>query len=302
VVTQVPRFFDTHVHFWNLDAQGLSYEWLQPGVEYPLLGRLDRIRAPLYDARAFQAETRFANVGGLVLVEAEAAGQGQDPVRETRWFAEEAAALDIPVGIVIHTDLSDDQAAAALARHCESPEVRGVRDRTNPDKLRDSRFRRGYALLARFGLVYDLDCLWEHLASARALAEAIPDVTLVVEHVAFPQERNDEYFRAWRGGMSDVAGAPNTVCKISGLGMGDPRWTVETLRPWVEQAIESFTPSRCFFGTNWPVDRMYSSYDALVNAYATLVSGYSVDERDAMLFDNAARIYRLPARVHQGVR
>jgi predicted TIM-barrel fold metal-dependent hydrolase len=295
------RFFDTHVHFWNLDAPGLTYEWLQPGVEYPLLGRLDRIRAPLYDASAFSAETRFSNIGGLVLVEAEAAGPGQDSVLETRWYAQQASALDIPVGIVIRTDLSSDRADVELARHCASAGVRGVRDSTNAEKLLDLSFRRGYARLADYGLVYDLDCVWEHLASARRLAEAVPDVTLVVEHVAFPQERSDAYFRAWRGGMSEVAKAPNAVCKISGLGMGDPRWTIDSLRPWVEQVVESFSPARCFFGTNWPVDRMYSSYDALVNAYTTLVSGYSAGERSAMLFDNAARIYRLPARVQEGV-
>lgn len=290
----MPRFFDTHVHFWDLDAKDLSYEWLQPGVEYPLLGRLDRLRVPLYDAKAFEAETRFADVGGLVLVEAEAAGPGQDPVLETKWFTQQAAQLEIPVGIVIHTDLSSGDAEAELARHCESPLVRGVRDRTNPEKLMDAHFRHGYRLLARHGLVYDLDSLYDHLESARKLAEAIPEVTLVVEHVAFPQERTDDYFRAWSKAMSEIAGAPNAVCKISGLGMGDQRWTVDSLRPWIEHVIEVFSPNRCFFGTNWPVDRMYSSYDALVTAYARLIRGYSEAEQSAMFFDNAARVYRLP--------
>jgi predicted TIM-barrel fold metal-dependent hydrolase len=290
-----PPFNDTHVHLWNLDAPDLSYEWLQAGVEYPLLGRLDRIRAPLYDARAFRAESRFAGVGGVILVEAEAARKDEDPVVETQWLAHEASLLGIPAGIVVHTDLSDSQVDAALERHCATGFARGVRDFTNPDKLMDAGFRRGYARLARYGLVYDLDSVWDHLASARKLAEAYPDVTMVVEHVAFPQERTDDYFRVWQRAMSDVAGAPNAVCKISGLGMGDPDWTPDSLRPWVEHAILSFGATRCFFGTNWPVDRMYSSYDALIAAYDALISGCSSEERSALFFDNAARVYRTPS-------
>ena len=287
-----PLFYDTHVHLWNLDAPDLSYEWLQAGVEYPLLGRLDRIRAPLYDARAFRAESRFAGVGGVILVEAEAAGKDEDPVVETQWLAHEASLLGVPAGIVVHTALNAPDVDAALERHCATGLARGVRDFTSPDKLMDAAFRRGYARLARYGLVYDLDSVWDHLASARNLAEAYPDVTLVVEHVAFPQERTDDYFRVWQRAMSDVASAPNAVCKISGLGMGDPDWTPESLRPWVEHAILSFGPERCFFGTNWPVDRMYSSYDALVAAYDALLSGCSSAERSALFFDNAARVYR----------
>jgi predicted TIM-barrel fold metal-dependent hydrolase len=180
----------------------------------------------------------------------------------------------------------------ALERHCESELVRGVRDFTDAEKLLDGRFRRGYSALAKYGLVYDLDCVWEHLVNARKLAEAYPGVVLVIEHDAFPARRDDEYFTAWRGAMSDVAQAENAVCKISGLGMGDNKWTPGSLRPWVEHAIDSFGVSRCFFGTNWPVDRLYSSYDPLIAAYDLLVSGFSDSERASLFYGNAARVYR----------
>lgn len=289
------KFFDTHVHFWDLDAEGFAYEWLRPGVEYPVLGRLDRLRVPLYDAEAYDAETRFANVAAVILVEAEATSRAVDSVMETRWFTEQAAKLPMPAGIVVYADLSAEDVEEQLARHGESALVRGVRDRTNPEKLLDKRFQRGYKALAAHQLVYDLDSVWEHLSSARQLAESVPEVTLVVEHVAFPQERSSKYFRSWAEGMAEVAKAPNAVVKISGLGMGDPRWTLESLAPWVEHAIQCFGPGRSFFGTNWPVDRMYSSYDALINAYAELIAGYSKEEQHAMFIENASRIYRTPA-------
>jgi predicted TIM-barrel fold metal-dependent hydrolase len=93
--------------------------------------------------------------------------------------------------------------------------------------------------------------------------------------------------------MTEAAGAPNTVVKISGLGMCDPRWTVDSIRPWVEACIEAFGVERSFFGTNWPVDRLYSSYGDVVDAYAELVAGYSEPEQTALFSGNAERIFRI---------
>ena len=81
--------------------------------------------------------------------------------------------------------------------------------------------------------------------------------------------------------------------KISGLGMCDNAWTVETLRPWVLACIEAFGPERSFFGTNWPVDRLYSSYADVVHAYAEVVADFPRAEQEAMFSGNAERIFRI---------
>lgn len=291
-----PALLDTHVHLWNLDSSTLSYDWLRPGIEYPVLGRLDRLRTPLYDANAFEAEARFGHLCGVILVEAEAAAHEEDPVDETRWFAAEAASAGWTAGIVAHADLGSDDVGDQLARHVEAGPVRGIRDFTNAARLQQPDFLRGYSKLAHFELVYDLDARWDHLSAARALAEAAPDVTLVVEHLAFPEERTDQYFDHWSVAMREVAGAPNVVCKISGLGMGDPRWTPDSMRPWVEHAISCFGAQRCMLGSNWPVDRMYSSYDALLHSYDVLTRHLTPSEREAVFNGTAQRVYRLTAR------
>ncbi len=88
-------------------------------------------------------------------------------------------------------------------------------------------------------------------------------------------------------------GAPNVVCKVSGLGMCDNAWTVESIRPWVLECIEAFGTERTFFGTNWPVDRLYSSYGDVVDAYETIVAGFTEAEQIALFSGNAERIFRL---------
>ena len=83
------------------------------------------------------------------------------------------------------------------------------------------------------------------------------------------------------------------VVKISGLGMGEVRWTTESIRPWVLSCIEAFGVERSFFGTNWPVDRLFSSYPDVLNAYAEIIAGFPPDEREAMFSGNAERIFRI---------
>jgi predicted TIM-barrel fold metal-dependent hydrolase len=108
-----------------------------------------------------------------------------------------------------------------------------------------------------------------------------------------PRRRDDDYFRQWREAIRLLAGVPSTVVKISGLGMGDHTWTVDSLRPWVLSCIEAFGTDRAFFGTNWPVDRIFSSYGDVLDAYAEIVSDFSETEQQALFSGNANRVFRL---------
>lgn len=65
------------------------------------------------------------------------------------------------------------------------------------------------------------------------------------------------------------------------------------LRPWVLECIDAFGPGRAFFGSNWPVDRLYSSYGDVVDAYAEIISGFTEAERRALFSGSAERIFRL---------
>ena len=50
---------------------------------------------------------------------------------------------------------------------------------------------------------------------------------------------------------------------------------------------------RVVFGTNWPVDRMFSSYPDLINAYANIISVFTRDEQSAMFSRNAEKLFRI---------
>ena len=93
--------------------------------------------------------------------------------------------------------------------------------------------------------------------------------------------------------MNTMAKAANVTMKISGLGMGDPLWTVASIRPYVLGAIDAFGVDRVVFGTNWPVDRMFSSYPDVVNAYAEIIAPFARAEQIKMFSGNAERIFRI---------
>jgi predicted TIM-barrel fold metal-dependent hydrolase len=99
--------------------------------------------------------------------------------------------------------------------------------------------------------------------------------------------------------MRTLAGQPNAAVKISGLGMTDHDWTVASLRPIVLETIDAFGPDRSMFASNFPVDRLYSSFVALYEAFDTITAGFSATDRRALFAETARRVYRLdpgPAR------
>jgi predicted TIM-barrel fold metal-dependent hydrolase len=284
-------FVDSHIHYWDLQDPALHYAWLQPDSVHPILGNIDGLKVLRYAADEYIAETRFQNVAKAIHVQA-AVGI-DDPVEETRWLQEQAERTGFPHGIVGHCDLAADDATDVLDRHLEYPNFRGIRDFGAAGGLHNPSWREGYGRLAERNLVFCMDVEWEGMTEALALANDYGDVTLCVDHAGFPKERTAAYLENWRRGMQTIASAPNTVCKISGLAMGDNNWTVESLRPWVEGCIEAFGVERCFFGTNWPVDRLYSSFGDVVDAYAEIISAFSKTEQSALFSGNAERIFRV---------
>lgn len=289
-------FTDTHVHFFDMREEELTYVWLEPGGdadEAEVIGDYAAIRAERYWADDFQAEVRFQNVERVVHVQA-ALGI-KDPVEETRWLQAFSDRLGVPHGIVGYADLTSPDAREVVERHLEFPAFRGIRDLRYDDYLTNPAWLRGYAQLEGRGIVVCDDPAVEEMEVARDVVARHPGTIYCVDHAGLPTQRDPEYFERWRTGMRALAAAENTVVKISGLGMGDHRWTVDSLRPWVLECIDAFGTERSFFGTNWPLDRLYSSYGDVVDAYAEIIRDFTADEQRALFSGNANRIFRIDA-------
>ena len=283
-------FFDTHVHYYDMHHPDLVYAHWQPDVDHPFLGTQTRkLGERNFIAEDYISLTRNANVTKAVHVQA--AIGSKDPVKETEWLQEAADRTGFPHGIVAHADLRDPSVEEVLARHRDYPNMRGVRDFSYGDYLVEPSFHRGVALLEKYDLRASMSVQWQDMEKLRALAGNFPNIRIVIDHAGFPVERTKEYFNKWKQGMVIAAEPLNTICKISGLGMGDNNWTVDSIRPYVLHCVETFGVDRCIFGTNWPVDSLWSTYDAVVVGYTEIIAGFTDGEKVAMFSKNAEALY-----------
>lgn len=287
---------DTHVHFWDMRSPepGLQWPWLASDVDHPVFGNMDAMKSVRYGIDSVWAEARFADISGFVHVQA--ANGSENPVAETMWLTRMRESSPAPFMIVAHADLGTSAAIAQLEGHSRSPHFVGIRDFATEPMLASNQINplceASLRWMATRGLVFDVDCEWPNMPALAALAARHPELPIVLEHMGFPRRRDDDYFANWRKGLRAVASIPNVTCKISGAGMSDTRFTTGSLAPWLTECLELFGPERCVTGSNWPFDRLFSSYDVIMDIYRMNVSTLSEHEQELVLSGNARRLYR----------
>ena len=93
----------------------------------------------------------------------------------------------------------------------------------------------------------------------------------------------------WRAAMTELARLPNVMVKISGLGNLDAL----AQRQVIGAVLELFGTRRAMFASNYPVDSLRASYDAIYALFDEATRGLSSAERRDLFHDNAVRIYRM---------
>jgi len=293
---------DPHMHLWDLDRH--YYAWLQdtPLPNNPA-GDMTPIAYKSYGLDDYLADAKGWNV--VEVVHVECGLPPKDQLSETDWLQSIADQRGVIGGIVAGANLDDPGVEAMLAAHAARRNVRGVRQIVNwhqdpaktygpTDKLLDAQWRKGFALLAKYGLSFDLQLYPSQMKVAAELADAHPDIPLIVNHTGMPTDRDEAGLAAWREGMAALAERPHVSCKISGLAMIDRAWTVESLKPFVLQVIETFGVERSLFASNFPVEKVHGSFGAFYAAYDAITARFSDDERETLFAGAARRIYRLP--------
>lgn len=280
---------DAHQHFW--DPRVNYHPWLCD--ETPIAfryGDYTALREPYLPADYF-ADARGHAVVKTVYVETE--WDPRDPVGEMAYVAQLRRDTGFPTVAVAQAWLDREDVATLLERQAAFAFVRGVRHKPRPGAMRDARWRAGYALLARFGLRFDLQAPWTELADAAALARAFPDTRIVLNHAGLPADRSPAGVAGWRRALRRLAECPTAAIKISGIGVPGERWTPELNRDVVLAAIEIFGVRRAMFASNFPVDRLCASFDEIYGGWREITKGFSALEQRALFHDNAVRIYAM---------
>lgn len=274
---------DAHLHLWDLSER--PYAWL------------DESAGPIF--RSFlpadiEPQLHNAGVDRAILV------QAADTYEDTFAMLAVAGRHDFVAGVVGWVPLDrPDEAAAALDVFASHPQFVGMRalihTYSDPDWIVEPLVVDALGLLARRGLVFELVAVTgRHLAHAQTLAARLPDLQIVIDHLAKPPIA-DKGWQPWADLLAAAARYPNVYAKISGLNTAaDPNnWGADDLRPYVEHALSVFTPQRLMFGGDWPVSTLAGNYQQVWEETNTVLRGLTSQDRDAVLGGTAQRIYRL---------
>jgi predicted TIM-barrel fold metal-dependent hydrolase len=289
---------DAHHHIWRKD----DLPWLSGPMQPRIFGPYDPIRRD-YTIEEYLADIESTGVVKSVYVQANWPPERfEDEVAWVESIADGAGWPDAVVGFADFTrkDLSDQ-----LARLARYPRVRGLRQQIHhhdnalyrfadrPDLAADPTFRRNVARLADHGWTFELQVFSHQMKDAAGLADACPDVTFVLQHAGMLEDLSDDGRTAWHDGIGMLAERPNVMVKLSAFGTFVHRNDPAHIAAIVSSTVAAFGPERCMFGSNFPIEKLWTSFRELIDAHRAAVAAVAPGNARAILHDNAVRIYRL---------
>jgi predicted TIM-barrel fold metal-dependent hydrolase len=289
---------DAHHHIWRQ----ADLPWLQGPMAPRIFGPYEPIRRD-YPIEEFLADIRGSGVEKSVYVQTNWAKSGA--VREVEWVQGVADRHGWPHAVVGYADLLDDAVSDTLKRQALYPLMRGVRMQLHwhqnemyrfaaaPDLMNDRRLRKNIRRLAEHGWSFDLQVFAPQMADAARLASDNRDITFVLQHAGMLEDLSSQGRAAWRDGMRQLADQENIVSKLSGLGTFIHRNDAAHIEDVVLETVAMFGADRCLFGSNFPIEKLWTGYDELVTAHRAAIASLSATEQQAILAETAKRVYRL---------
>ncbi len=269
-------WIDAHHHLWDLSA--VHYPWLMAKGVARFFGDPTPIQRN-YLLDEFREDAGPHGFTGSVHIQVGA----EDSLTEATWVQNLAEAnTDWPMAQVVFCDLTAPDLEAQLDAFQALSTVRGVRQivgrapgedavtGTN-SLLDDPRFLEGLQEAGRRGLSFDLQLIPELMEKTAHILDHASETRVALCHAGSPHDRSAQGMQDWGEKLRALSALPHVTCKLSGLGMFQHDWQVEDFRPIVETCLAQFGAERCMFGSNFPVDSLYSDYATLAQAYRTLV-------------------------------
>lgn len=272
---------DAHQHFWDIER--LEYTWMPPGDSVLRRNYLPEDLWPILEQHNFD---------GSIVVQANVV------MEETWWLLDLAAGCGKIKGVVAWVDLTDPQLGATLDACGKHPKFKGVRhivhDEPDVRWLLRPGVIDGLRELAARGIPYDLLLRPPHLPFIPELADKVPGLRMVIDHIAKPLIAS-RVMEPWARDLETVSKIPGMHCKLSGMitEADHKAWSAEDLRPYVRHALNLFTPDRLMFGSDWPVCRLAGSWKQVLAACTQACGPLPQTEREKILGGTAVKFYGL---------
>jgi predicted TIM-barrel fold metal-dependent hydrolase len=281
---------DAHHHIWRR----ADLAWLNGPMLPRIFGPYEPLRRD-YLGPEYIAEATKAGIGQSVYVQAN--WPLERSLDEVRWVQSVHEQTGWPNAIVGSADLFDPHAIETLeAQAAASPLMRGTRLQLHwheneqyryasaPDRMHDPVFRENVARLAKLGWVFELQVFAPQMRDASKLVADHPDVQFVLIHAGMPEGDLD----AWRTALEQLAPLANLAVKLSGQGTFVHRVDRELIGFVAGTALDLFGAGRCMFGSNFPIESLWTDLPTLVGAWRDVLPQEALEH-------TARRIYRLGA-------
>ena len=292
------KIIDAHHHIWR--RQDLP--WLQGPMVPRIFGPYEAIRRD-YPVEEFLADQAGAGIAQSVYVQTNWTPAQFE--QEAAWVQDEAQRSGWPQAMVAYADLMAADVRPQLDRLKQYPLVRGVRMQLHwhenplyryapgPEQVRSPLLSRNIGHLADYGYSFDLQVFPGQMADAAKLASAHPGVNFVLVHAGMLADTSPEGVRAWREGMGKLAAQRNVFVKLSGLGTFIQRNDPAHIATVVGQTVAFFGAQRCLWGSNFPIEKLWTDHASLFAAHRAAIQNLPPTEQAAILGGTAARVYRL---------
>jgi predicted TIM-barrel fold metal-dependent hydrolase len=295
------KIIDTHHHLW--DPTSNKYDWLiAPGHE---------IFNHVYLVDDYINDINALNIIKSIHVQAEI--NQSEAIYETEWLQNISNSdssintFNFPNAIIGFADFLDSDVEKILEQHLKTANFRGIRHILNFDKnnkdishasidyFKEETWLKNFSLLNKYNLSFDLSILFNQANDAAKLINNESNTLFIINHTLSPIDVSENNIEAWLFGIKLLSSFDNVVIKLSGFGEFNSKWTEETIRPLILNAIDNFGVDRSMFGSNFPVDKFLSSsgYFDYWNAYFNIVIDFTDNEKDKMFYQNAEKFYKI---------
>ena len=298
------KIVDAHHHLWDLNNADTKYSWLMVTEGEAFFGDYAAIRKS-YLLEDYIEDAKNQNIIKSVHVQAE--HDDDKPVNETAWLQNlaDTHSSKLPNAIVAFADFSKNNVSEILDAHQEYKNTRGIRQilsynkdepkysHATEDFMKDSSWVENFKHIRNRNLSFDIQIYKHQMEDAVNLANKYNDILFILNHTGEPCYQSKEYIESWEQNMTKLAKCENVVAKISGLGMFDPNWTIDSTRIFVEKTIQIFGIERCMFASNFPVDKIFNTFDTYWNSFKEITKNYSENDKQLLFSSNAEKYYRI---------
>jgi predicted TIM-barrel fold metal-dependent hydrolase len=279
---------DTHTHFYDpTRPQGVPW----PGKSDAFLYR------PVLPAE-YRKMTEPLGVVGTVVVEASAW------VDDNQWVLDLAEKEPFLLGLVGNLPPGSDDFRQHFARLAKQPRFRGIRVNSGPlgQNLDQPEFLADLKKLAEADLELDVNGGPVLLPMVAKLAEKLPELRIVINHLANVRIDGDKLDADWLAGIQAAAKQPRVFMKVSalveGAAQGDRKAPTDPAyyRPVLDAVFKAFGEDRVIYGSNWPVSARFASYEVVQTVVQEYVKDRGKEATEKFFRGNAMKAYKWPVR------